>query len=967
MKFRLFPNYKAALLLFSSLIYHGQTVGQSFLGNPTSFLDSEAFRPEFISSGDFNNDGLMDLFLLDYDTLYWIPQKTDGTFGSLVSLLTPEFPFSELVTRDFNVDGYLDIVVSSPGGMALYTNDGQENLVEQADFPNSGSYDGKIQIVDLDNNGKPGIVHGTNWHPDIDESLNGNAQASVTLIDANLTNFNPVSDIQFGDLDNDNILDITFRNDRCYVSYNDGNENFAPEVVEEMDINHDEHVSYITPFDVDNDGKLDLLGNHSEFSSAFNSRQLLWHKSMGSGDFADPAWLGNFHVRKIESADITNSGSNEMIYILDSGNSSGKIRTFERSADGILEPAQNVLRDDLEATDFHLVDVGNDGFKDVVYVNYSTYKVGLVKNNGDGIFEEIELLADTFRFPDWVASRDLNDNGMSDYIIKHEDAFSIFFDWGQGGQQKSQSILVTTSSIHDIDNLAFHDIDNDGLEDIIAYRSSEIYWFKNLGSGNYGEQETFIDLDSNGRLNDAIEFVDLNADGFVDILAGDVAYLATGPSFLSPTNLVIDLIPVPRASIMGDFDSDGDLDIFAVDADFRLVWYENDGSGNFGLPNTLINNINVNLLEWKVTDFDNDGIDELVVKNDNGMILCQNENGADSATFLTLDTVKDFSVGDLNGDGHGDMVGVTNASVQIYFNDGQNSLLHLVDLDYNEGFIRSSIIDDFNNDGVPDIGLLEENRLQYLSVQPNSQILNTSFETNECGGVEILNTSIVFAPDVDVLWEFGDGNSSTNFHLDHESYEYQSIGTYNLSLTLCNDLGCDSYSETIEVNYIPGVVIPEEAVVNEPINFSCAAVGYDAVSWVLGDGTISNETEFTHTYTLPGTYTVELFLTDSELSGCTEQREYSLFISEWPLGLPDKIEIEIDVWPNPSEEFVHLSTEGEKINKVLLFSRLGKLIYEAFPSSNYFDFSVKHFPSGMYFLSLELENGLTQTSKVILK
>ena len=118
-------------------------------------------------------------------------------------------------------------------------------------------------------------------------------------------------------------------------------------------------------------------------------------------------------------------------------------------------------------------------------------------------------------------------------------------------------------------------------------------------------------------------------------------------------------------------------------------------------------------------------------------------------------------------------------------------------------------------------------------------------------------------------WDFGDGNSSTE---EHPNHQYEESGTYMVSLTATNDLGTDTSTEEIEV-YILTVeaTIPEQGVADEPI--SCTIDNFQEgwnTSWNYGDGSaIDNSNNGTYTYTnIEGesdTFTVSLTVIETVL------------------------------------------------------------------------------------------------------
>lgn len=123
-------------------------------------------------------------------------------------------------------------------------------------------------------------------------------------------------------------------------------------------------------------------------------------------------------------------------------------------------------------------------------------------------------------------------------------------------------------------------------------------------------------------------------------------------------------------------------------------------------------------------------------------------------------------------------------------------------------------------------------------------------------------------------WDFGDGVSS---NIPSPSHTYTAAGNYNVTLRLTNSFGCIkvlSKPQYIKIssgvhadfsNSNPGSCNPP---VN--INFQNLSTGTGVLSyqWSFGDGGTSILPNPSHTYTLPGNYTVRLITTNS--TGCTD-------------------------------------------------------------------------------------------------
>ncbi|PIE86691.1 MAG: hypothetical protein CSA03_04085 [Bacteroidetes bacterium] len=135
------------------------------------------------------------------------------------------------------------------------------------------------------------------------------------------------------------------------------------------------------------------------------------------------------------------------------------------------------------------------------------------------------------------------------------------------------------------------------------------------------------------------------------------------------------------------------------------------------------------------------------------------------------------------------------------------------------------------------------------------------------------------------FWDFGDGNTST---LDNPTNQYQSTGTYNVTLISEDSTGClasDTAYATIEIiepepfsaswNFTPPP--PCSNVVTLDVDFTGS--GTDSLVWILPDTTLLNVTDFQATYTVPGEYNVTLIAYDFDCS-YTDTITQSFSVSE---------------------------------------------------------------------------------------
>lgn len=147
-----------------------------------------------------------------------------------------------------------------------------------------------------------------------------------------------------------------------------------------------------------------------------------------------------------------------------------------------------------------------------------------------------------------------------------------------------------------------------------------------------------------------------------------------------------------------------------------------------------------------------------------------------------------------------------------------------------------------------------------------------AFSASTSGGVSPLSVTFTDASSGGLptawAWSFGDGATSTQRNPTHV---YTASGYYTVSLQVSNAYGSDTLTQSnlITVDYIPPVAgfsgTPTSG--NSPfvVQFTDESTGGVTTSWYwnFGDGGGSSLQHPSHTYTIPGTYSVGLFATNA--------------------------------------------------------------------------------------------------------
>ena len=160
-----------------------------------------------------------------------------------------------------------------------------------------------------------------------------------------------------------------------------------------------------------------------------------------------------------------------------------------------------------------------------------------------------------------------------------------------------------------------------------------------------------------------------------------------------------------------------------------------------------------------------------------------------------------------------------------------------------------------------------------INVLAQPSINFTADRTNDCKIPLNVNFTSDVIGAISYAWDFGDGNSSTDKDPKHI---YNNTGKYDVKLIATNAAGC---SDTlIKPAYIQ-VQLPQVSILSLPAK-GCAPFFYSFTSkvittdpvvtykWDFGDGSTSSMANPSHTFVLPGSYTISIIVTTAR--GCTD-------------------------------------------------------------------------------------------------
>jgi gliding motility-associated-like protein len=136
-------------------------------------------------------------------------------------------------------------------------------------------------------------------------------------------------------------------------------------------------------------------------------------------------------------------------------------------------------------------------------------------------------------------------------------------------------------------------------------------------------------------------------------------------------------------------------------------------------------------------------------------------------------------------------------------------------------------------------------------------------------------------------WSFGDGNNASGIQVNNN---YLQAGLYTVQLTVVTAQGCSAtVSKPVQVYDLPlASFTANDVCLNLPTNFddnsSITNGQITGWNWTLGDGSISNMQNPTHTYGLSGTFPVNLQVTSNY--GCRNNASDTVSILRLPTPQP---------------------------------------------------------------------------------
>ncbi len=295
-------------------------------------------------------------------------------------------------------------------------------------------------------------------------------------------------------------------------------------------------------------------------------------------------------------------------------------------------------------------------------------------------------------------------------IAPFENFNKVFF-----GTEEAVIVSVKLNSIEVlVPEVDFQETGNTGVIVLNSGGSSQEYDFTILYNGTdlpFTYTETVI-VDFL-RLAHRVHAADFNNDGYTDIVCSaldlnDKTLVLFNDTF-GNFPLQIELSAKGSEAVStGDIDRDGDIDILSAERSGEIIWYENDGTGNF-----IKNSIEINYSEAaQLADIDNDGDLDIVIGSNTNQNIVSFENDG-SGNFSPKKIIyqqaglrtRNLNFSDIDGDSDLDLIaGDRILGVWLFKNDGSGSFGPPIILKTSDvRFVEGVSVADINKDGKMDI------------------------------------------------------------------------------------------------------------------------------------------------------------------------------------------------------------------------------------------------------------------------
>jgi hypothetical protein len=625
---------------------------------------------ERVTTGDFNNDGRLDLAVTTFGSgeVNILLGNGDGTFRPPVPYAVGSTDPFNIVAGDFNGDGRTDLAVANGDGpVSVLLGNGDGTFQPEVSYA-AGPGTTAIVAVDLSGNGRLDLA-----------VTNGTGKSMSVLMNKGDGTFGPP------------------------VSYPVG---VSPYDLVAGDFNGDGHVDLAV---ADAGGELTGGTDSGELSVLLGNGNGTFRPQVTYAVGAVPLFLlaidfnGDGHL-DLAVADYGNA--------LAGGTDVGSIGVLMGNGDGTFGP---VVRYAVGSAPQQMVagDFNGDGRIDIAVVDVSNYDLSVLLGNGNGTFQQ-PISSPEGYLPTSLVAGDFNGDGRTDLAVANVSAdstssVSILLSKGDGTFLE-QPNLVGSNPVA----IVAGDWNGDGRTD--------------LATANYSNTVSVLLANGDGTFQTAVQYAvgsfpsallagDWNGDGREDLAvantySNDVSILLGNGDGTFEAQVTYPVGPRPIAIVAGDWNRDGHLDLAVGCFDSSTSQSEIDvlmGNGDGTFQRAIVYAGGFYAFAIVAGDFTGQGrLDLAVASYYNVSVLMGNGDGTfqPAVQYSVEPGATNIVAGDFGDDGHLNLAVSDSAGVQILLGNGDGTFQAATTVA--DGIGGALAAGDFNADGRLDLAVVNQ-------------------------------------------------------------------------------------------------------------------------------------------------------------------------------------------------------------------------------------------------------------------
>lgn len=573
-------------------------------------------NPQSIVAGDINNDGYKDIIVGtgNDESVICFLNNGNGTFSNFQVINTSIYDVRKIRLFDVNNDGLLDIVSSLSNNIIyLNKNIGNGNFEEKSIITSVTNNKYDFDFIDVNNDGFFDLICNRNGKISYILNQNGEYSNNFTIID-NITS--DTFQIKAKDLNNDGLSDIVISksNGNAIGWYKNNGTGFSTLSI--INNNNASSPRLILLADINNDNKFEIICSfHS--TSDIGASKLSYFSHNSTSNFYEEILVSTYSgaIRNIKIGDLNNDGLNDIV-------SGGRNIVWNKNQGNSKFSLFNTISNNNSSFAYtvDLADMNNDGLLDVLGVKSALHdiKLEIYKNEGNERFTLVRSISLPVDSRDFKIA-DINGDGNPDIIltfISGETRLAVIKNLGNFTFNTMGPVSFELYE-YEPDRIKPGDIDNDGDIDILVSSrgKASIQWLMNDGAGNFSIHPVATSI-----LTDAIELVDIDKNGYLDIVSAgnsdnnpyNVYWIPNNAGSFGAIN-IIDPSQSLSSLAVGDINNDGYSDVVGVSYEYyepydeRLITYTFNG---ISFEKTIVDNLGSTLSYERnldLGDLNNDG------------------------------------------------------------------------------------------------------------------------------------------------------------------------------------------------------------------------------------------------------------------------------------------------------------------------------------------------------------------------